>query len=867
MYRNLSRRKRLLVSASAAGVLFLLAVVVLVVLRPGPVPYTPGERVVGVQADLAREVPSGYPQVVFEDVTREVGITFQHFHGVRSVQLPEDYGSGAAWGDYDNDGWLDLYVANEVGPLTLSAEERAASPARNTLYRNNQNGTFIDVTDRAGVGYRGWGIGVAWGDYDNDGDLDLFASNYGENILYHNDGDGTFSDVAVETGLSGMSGFWAGGSWADYDRDGDLDLYVCGYVQYRYTSEDTTKLSQQYRTEIPSTLNPSSYPPERNLLYRNNGDGTFSEVSRPAGVDNPTGRSLSAAWCDFDGDGWPDLYVANDVSDNVLFHNRGDGSFEDISHSAWVADYRGAMGLATGDWDCDGDIDLFVTHWIAQENALYTNLRSEYALAGIAEAGPMHFMDEADRYGLGQIALDYIGWGTSFFDYDNDGRPDLFVVNGSTFSKKDDPARLIPMRDQLFWNRGRAGFYDVSRMSGAALMEETVGRGAAFGDYDNDGDLDIFVVNNGGPGRLLRNDGGNTHHWLKVRLRGTASNRFGVGAKLRAVSSGSVQIREVGAQSSYCSQNSVEEEFGLGTSERADTLEIIWPSGARQVLVDLPVDRTIEVVEGEFVADDVQRAPSQADKETIRRFWGLYRRATALRAQGKWDEAAGAYREALRFDTRHEDVLYYLGNVLSELGRYDEAFKAWQTLLEVSPHSSRVHIQIGNLHLRPDLVDLFDLKAAEAAFNRALEINGEETGPLLRLGEVALIRGDLDRAWNDFSTVVRSNYRSVEAHYLRGYIRWHQGDGEAALELFRKSVRYSRPEKPIKGVLGEGDTKPGAMPSPGTPGTAHRSLLRSFWAALDRWEAERVSSAEMDVEYRKLREFLKGIAEGRVKHL
>lgn len=558
----------------------------------------PGEEVEGLTAELARSLPDDYPRVTFIDASEEAGIDFRHFQGKRSSQLPEDMGSGAAWGDYDGDGWLDLFVVNQAGPLTASERDIRISPAHAALYRNNGDGSFSEVSAQAGVEYRGMGMAAAWGDYDNDGWLDLFISAYGENVFYRNNGDGTFTDRTRESGLGGLKGFWAGASWADFNRDGFLDLYVTGYVKYSH--QDGQAATLQYDVEVPASLNPSSFEPERNLLYENNGDGSFTEIAEQAAVAGSGGRSLGAAWCDCDEDGWPDLYVANDVSDNVFYRNTGDGSFEDISLAAWVADYRGAMGIAVGDWDGDADMDMFITHWIAQENALYSSLRTQFATLAKPPPNPMQFMDEADRYGLGQIALDYIGWGTSFIDYDNDGRLDLFVVNGSTFQQEDRPELLVPMPDQIFWNRAsREGFYDVSPVAGEYFSTAYVGRGAAFADYDNDGDVDVFVVNNGGPGVLLRNEGGNRNGWLKVQLEGKRSNRSAVGARLRLVAGGAVQLREVGAQSSYLSQNSLIQHFGLGAQARADTLEIVWPSGVKQVLTDVAAGQTVRVIEGE----------------------------------------------------------------------------------------------------------------------------------------------------------------------------------------------------------------------------------------------------------------------------
>ncbi len=298
---------------------------------------------------LARNLPSDYPRVKFIDVTEQAGIRFEHFHGVRSTQLPEDMGSGAAWGDYDGDGYPDLYVVDVAGPLTASAEEISHSPGGNRLYHNNGDGTFTDVTKKAGVGFKGIGMAAAWADYDNDGWLDLVVTSYDRVILYHNNGDGTFTDVSARAGLDKFRGFWTGAAWGDYDRDRNVDLFVCGYVKYQYHPEDLKKTSLQYSTVVPYTLNPAAYPPERKLLLHNNGHGTFTEVANQAGVDDPIGRSLSAAWYDFDGDGWPDLYVANDLWGSKLYLNLHNGKFKDVTRDVGLSDFRGQMGIAIGD--------------------------------------------------------------------------------------------------------------------------------------------------------------------------------------------------------------------------------------------------------------------------------------------------------------------------------------------------------------------------------------------------------------------------------------------------------------------------------------------------------------------------------------
>lgn len=596
MFKSLPRRKRLIANTSILATLFVLlsAFFFWFMLKPEPA-YRPGEKIEGLTTQLARTLPTDHPTVTFTDVTRTAGIGFEHFYGRRSSQLPEDMGSGAAWGDYDNDGWLDLFVVNEIGPLTMGEDEIKKSPAHCELYHNNGDGSFEAVTHAAGVDLRGWGMSATWCDYNNDGWVDLMVTSYGGTAFFKNNGDGTFRDITKTAGLDAGPGYWAGAAWADFNRDGFLDVYVAGYV--KYTAEDANKLTSQYDAEVPASINPSSFVPERNRLFHNNGDGTFREMAEEAGVTGHNGRSLSAVWCDFDEDGWPDLYIANDVSDNAFFRNLGNETFRDISHEAWVADYRGAMGIAVGDWDADQDMDIFITHWMAQENALYSNRLSQLSASG-SSIKTIRFVDEADHQGLGQIALDYIGWGSCFFDYDNDGWLDLFVVNGSTFQEKDKPYLLIPMADQLFWNRGaNSGFYDVSLVSGDYFNKKYVGRGAAFADYDNDGDTDIFLVNNGGPAVLLRNDGGNRNNWLKVELEGKLSNRQAIGTRLRLVAGGRAQIRQVGSQSPYLSQNSLVELFGLGDIARVDSLEIIWPSKVRQLLLGLSANQTVRIKE------------------------------------------------------------------------------------------------------------------------------------------------------------------------------------------------------------------------------------------------------------------------------
>ena len=544
----------------------------------------------------ARDLPLDYPRVHFTDVTEQAGIHFQHFHGLRSTQLPEDMGSGAAWGDYDNDGCPDLYVVDVAGSLTDAPEQIAHSPGGNRLYHNSCNGTFTDVTEKAGVGFKGIGMAAAWGDYDNDGRLDLVVTSYDRIVLYHNNGDGTFTDVTAKAGLDKFRGFWAGAAWGDYDRDGNVDLFICGYVKYDFREEDLKKKSLQYTSLVPYTLNPAAYPPERKLLLHNNGDGTFTDVAKQAGVDDPIGRSLQAAWYDFDGDGWPDLYVANDLWGSKLYLNLHNGTFKDITREAGVSDFRGEMGIAIGDWAHHGNADIFVTHWIYQENALFENQR--YMSNTQTPKPTLFFADIADMVGLGQISKNNIGWGTSFFDYDNDGKLDLLVVNGSTFQDDKDPRHLVPMKNFLFWQKSaNDGFYEVGGVSGDPFQQAHVGRGAAFADYDNDGDMDVFIVNQEGRAQLLRNDGGNTKNWVKVRVKCTKSNRTGFGANVEVEAGGVKQSQEIGGQTSYLSQNFQEAHFGLNHEREVTHLKVTFPSGVIREMDHVPANKTVTVQE------------------------------------------------------------------------------------------------------------------------------------------------------------------------------------------------------------------------------------------------------------------------------
>jgi tetratricopeptide (TPR) repeat protein len=781
----------------------LIAVVFIVKQQSQDAPYVAGEEQEGITRSLDRslEQSSG---LRFTDVAEEAGLRFDHFPFHRTSQLPEDMGSGLAWGDYDADGFPDLFVVNFAAPVGVPDEEMAASDAIDRLFR----------TERAGVGSAHRGMGAGWGDYDSDGDLDLVVTSWGENILWENQGDGTFLDVTSRAGLQGEQ-FWAGASWGDFDVDGDLDLYICGYVDYT-PEKPGSAATMTGEADFPFTLNPSSYPSIANRLHVNQGDGTFLEQAEAVGVLGEKGRSLGGAWADFDTDGLPDLYISNDVSDNNLFHNRGE-----------VADYRGSMGIAIGDWDADLDLDLFVTHWMAQENALYSNMASD--LVDDESRDDLVFGDDADQVGLGQIALDLIGWGAVFADFDNDGWLDLFVANGSTFQKREDPRQLREMDPNLYWNRGAGkGYYEVGEEAGIRTQPPGGGRGVAVADYDLDGDLDLAVLRFGGRMRLLRNDspGGN---WVAFRLEATSGHSSGLGARITVHAGGRGFLREAGAGASYLSQSDPEVLVGLGQAARIDSVEIVWPRGGRDVWTDLGTNRRWTLKEGSkpeplelatgFPETTSRRTSdvhehavvsdlsSKLTREEKLRFWELNKKAARLFGDGDWAAAAEVLDEMSGLDPSHEDAYYYRGNCLLELGQYEDAMKCWAQLIEVNPLSSRAWLQIGIVHTMPEAGDLFDLEAATVAFSNAHDLNREESRSLALWGEAALAGNALETAEELLTTALQMNPQDATTLYLCAYLAWKRGDVARSRELLDQAVATFKKAEPIAGVLGEGDTK------------------------------------------------------------
>ncbi len=520
--------------------------------------------------------------VQFVDVTTEAGITFKHVNGASDQKFYlETMGSGAAFLDYDNDGDLDLYIVNGA---PLPGFETATPPA-NILYQNDGDGRFIDVTAAAGVGDTDYGMGCVAADYDNDGDADLYVTNFGANLLYQNNGDGTFTDVTTHAGVDGGDKWSSSCAFVDYDHDGKLDLYVVNYLDYDIAGDRDWHDPRGQRIYA----NPQVYPGVSDILYRSNGDGTFSDVTRQAGVYNNDGKGLGVTCGDYDNEGRIDIYVANDTTPNFLYRNVGDGRFVDIGPFAGAAYNEhgvaeGGMGVDFGDYNNDGSLDIFVTNFSNETNTLYHNTKDGALI------------DFTNIAGLGEVSFLKLAFGTKFFDADNDGALDLFVANGHLYSTESD-ALEYAQTDQLFINTGAGTFVDLSEESGEYFSIKRVGRGATFGDYDNDGDTDIFVVNLNQKGVLLRNEGGNRHNWLMIKTVGVKSNRDGIGARVEVATRSHSQIREVQAGSSYLSGHDLRLIFGLGTETKAEIIRITWPSGVQQTLTDVEANQLLIINE------------------------------------------------------------------------------------------------------------------------------------------------------------------------------------------------------------------------------------------------------------------------------
>jgi hypothetical protein len=525
----------------------------------------------------------------FTDITEKAGITFKHISSPEKKYIVESMSGGLALIDYDNDGYPDIYFVNSLTVDLVKSKGKTKS----ALYHNNGDGTFTDVTDKAGVGDIGWGMGVAVGDYNNDGFDDLYVTCLGMNHLLKNNGNGTFTDVTQKAGV-GDPRWSTGAAFVDYDNDGKLDLFVSNYVAFDFNNlPDFGKGKLCQYKGIPVQCGPRGLPGDGDSLYHNNGDGTFTDVSKKAGVSDPDGYYGMGVICsDFDGDGLVDIFVANDSTPNFLYHNNGDGTFKEIGFPSGTAvnengSEQGSMGVAVGDYNHDGKFDLFITNFDDDYNTLY---RSD---------GLNSFTDVSYAAKVAAVSLPLVGWGTKFFDYDNDGWVDLFVVNGHVY-----PQLPTYRQRNLVHKNNRGGtFTEVAAQLGAPFLENHVGRGAVFGDLDNDGDVDVVINNLDGGPQLLRNDGGNANSSALIKTIGVKSNRDGIGARVKVVAGDLIQIDEVRSGGSYLSQSDLRLHFGFEKRTKIDLIEVRWPSGVVDKITDVSVNKILTIKEGQGLVE------------------------------------------------------------------------------------------------------------------------------------------------------------------------------------------------------------------------------------------------------------------------
>ena len=730
------------------------------------------------------------PVVHFADVTSAAGIHFKHTSGLSGRKYGvEALGSGAAFFDYNGDGHMDLYVVNGADlPGHVSPQ-----PPRNALYRNRTDGRFVETV--AGVADTSYGMGCSAGDYDNDGDADLFVANFGTNVLYRNEGV-RFTDVTAAAIPDSDRSWSTGSAFADYDLDGDLDLYVANYLDYQFETDpldENGRLKKDRRHYAPT-----EYPGQRDFLYRNEGEGRFVDITEEAGLFSLEGRELGVVFFDWDGDGDPDLFQANDATPNFLYRNEGNGSFSEIGLAAGAAyneagKPEGGMGTDIADTDGDGHLEIVVTNFQWESNTLYQG------------KGDGLLRDRSTASGLGAPSFDRLAFAVNFFDFDRDGDPDLYVANGHIDDNiaAFDPQVSHGQRDQLFLNDGQGRFAEISEQAGPFFQRAMVGRGAATADYDNDGDGDLFVVNSNQPAVLLRNDTASANHWLALRLVGTRSNRDGLGSRVTVRTGDREQTLQTRGSFSYLSQSDPRLFFGLGAYDRADRIDIAWPSGIRQQLKDVEADQLLDILEPtEPVADRTPHGDS-IHKRTIQA--GQHSAPSAFELERFWREAPpilidagrfappdGADRasgdavdvltEAVASKPRDPDAHFRLAEALYRLRRYKEAEVHFQRVVALDSSHAQAYTGLGKLY-----GDQGDRTKALAALQQALAL-GDEAIAHYYLGNFYASQGSYQQAISHYQQAIerRSDYEQAYINLAGVYAR--QTEYSTAIQILTRGV-------------------------------------------------------------------------------
>jgi tetratricopeptide (TPR) repeat protein len=730
-------------------------------------------------------VALGTERLRFIEAGPPSGLNFQFHNSPTSRKyLIETMGGGVAIFDYNNDGWPDVFFVNGAALQDPQPNGRSLDKSApdfwNRLFRNNRDGTFSDVTAAAGLKGRGFGMGVATGDYDNDGSTDLLVTTYGGAILYHNNGDGTFTDVTARAGIQ-TSGWTSGAGFFDYNRDGCLDLFVARYLDW-----DFEKGAIFCGVQGPggrAYCHPDEFKPIPNYLFRNNCDGTFTDVSQTSGVAAVSGKSLGVTFGDYDADGWPDIYVANDSAPQMLFRNNRDGTFTDVALASGVAyteDGKTFSGMGTifADLDNRGLPDILTTALPYEYYALFRNL------------GKRQFNYASVSTGLAMATRPYGGWGIQAFDFDNDGTKEVFLANAHVMDNIEvTQPHLRTLEPPLLLKYMAGKFTDISADTGDVFKGAWAARGAAVGDLDNDGDMDVVVSDLHGPAHFLRNEGGNRNHWIGLDLRGTRSNREAIGAQLRLTSGqGKVQYATVSTAGSYLSASDRRVYFGLGQEQTIREIQIRWPSGVEQLVTDPKPNQILKITES------AQAVPSSSTPRYMKsEAQQKLELGLSLAKQGRSTEALAAFREAVRLNPDLTEAQFSLGVLLARQGKpgYSEAMQHFLEVLRLEPHDVDALINVSNL-----LETEGDLTASVAAMQKAVSFASEKTELYIMLGQKQDKAGQYPDAVESFRAALKSGRPLPRAHFGLGMALKHlRRFDEAAPEL--ETVLRLTPDDPL----------------------------------------------------------------------